>query len=297
MILGEVYPNIDVDDIEALDNIEAVYKRRRVTLYQVENLINDAPIVGTMYVFPSYITGFNSITFRYSDAYFTMPDRRMRYYEYTRDLNLRWLEGNLGIVVVAVYGGYSGLGGIPTQKQNDDPRTLEIGEELVLKCFEYSKGRYLPGAVFSRVHPSIVDLDFPHKPPGRHGALYDKFFSIMNETLGRMLRHLDNIVILDLRGIEDMNADVIVHTSSRKSLSTLLGFYRELLYRLGEKFNVEKREDSYASYIAIKYGGASRVGVIRIELSTSVRMDPKLRREFIRAVADAILVAADRTHG
>ena len=292
MVLGEVYPNIPVDIIEHLDYVESAYRREKVRVYIAENYAKTEPIEAEIYVYAGKRRlGLESSTFRFRDSYY-IPKGGFRTYKFSEDLFVKWIYGNSSVILASPHGGFLRPPDIPTSNNmGEDSFTLEITENIVASTFESSGWEVLPSAVISRIHRSYVDLNRPWMPRYKKAAnVFLEYHGVLERMVRGLRRKHGKALILDIHGMRNYGSDIVLGTNYGRSIRGFKEEFRELQRILETKFSVTV--DGYGLtgyYTTMKYGSMMRVAAVQIEVSRSVRLDSRRRKEFIGAMAEYII--------
>ena len=292
MVLGEVYINVEEQEIAYLDNVESEYIRTRVTVKPADNLVNDKSFDAQLYVYKRSISGPSYLTFRYGDSFYIKSEEKFICYHYSKDLYVKWLEGNIPIILSCPHGGYSRPENIPIYNaRNGDPKTLEITEELVLECHETSGHNVIPSVVASRIHPSRIDMNRPvmyAEPEAMR--IYRKYHTKMEEIISNLKNKYEKVMILDIHGMKDTEEDIILGTDYGRSIRDTKILSMQLRDTLEDGFLVGVNKFGYSGYyITQKYGKIKNVGVVQLEVARRIRMDSHQRRRLIEIVTRYIM--------
>ena len=291
LVLGEMYINLEPEDVLFLDSVESMYDRVNVKVFPAENVVNGAPIYASMYLYRNSVDGYSALTFRYEDSFYLKSEMKLVTYKYSNDLYVKWLKGNIPTIVSAPHGGYIRPENIGLQRQrNGDPGTLELAELIVMKVFEKSDGEKIPNAVISRIHPSRVDLNRPFRPMGRALKIYNFFHGTMCKILRKDLKKFDKALVLDIHGMKDNADDIVLGTNFGTSIRRNSEFFIELKESLESKFSVSIDKEGYSGfYITQKYGAMNRVDAVQIESGRRIRTNRHNAETLANIIADVIL--------
>ncbi len=296
-IVGEECLYVSDDDISRIDIVESEYRRVEVTLYPLENLINNCPLRTYVYVSKRNIDGPAFKTFLYGESFYITGSRKFVTYDYQCNFYIKSLHGNIPIVISCPHGGYARPENVPVHiKRSADPRTLELSEEIVIRCYTLSGGTNIPSVVISRIHPSRVDVNRPNSGyTGLSREIYETYHSQLAKMIS-MIRKENRCVIIDIHGMGDRDFDIAIGTNYGESIVHIRDIYEELLDILEQNFNVTINPQGYAGqYITKHYGKYSGVGVIQIELTRHMRTNPDKFERFVNTMAEFLVeVSPDR---
>ncbi len=290
-ILGEVYVNLEPEDVMLLDSVESLYDRRDVVVFPAENVINGAPIHASIYLYGRPMDGYSAITFRYGDSFFLKPEGKLITYRYSRDLYVRWIEGNIPVIISSPHGGYMRPENIGIhRRRNADPKTMEIAELITTKVFEKSDWEAIPSTIINRVHPSRIDPNRPSRPKGYASRIYRSYHRTIRRIIRKNMEKYGRTIILDIHGMRGRGEDIVLGTNFGRSIQRDSPFLRELEEQLEEKFTISIDKEGYSGhYITQKYGAMKNVEALQVEIARDVRIDAEKTEALAEIIAEVIL--------
>lgn len=292
VVLGELYPNALDDFIRYYDPPGGHQVQKSVKIIPAENMICAGPTYAKIYNSVGRRSdGLKVASIRYPDSY-SVCRHLFSYFEFSKDLYIRWIVGNLPVMITAPHGGLLRPANLPTGRGPlGDSFTLEIAEGIIRRTFELSDWCLLPSAVISRAYRNFVELNRPNEPQDGYAKRVYREYHESILRIVEILRKLGRgVLILDIHGMRNLGLDIVLGTDYGKSIRGFEDRYVELRRTLEKEFSVGVNDFGLAGrYTVTRYSSLVQVGAIQIEASLNVRIDPLKRAKLIDLIAEYLI--------